>query len=595
MRSRRLIGAGVAAMALLAGCGIPASSGVRDEGPGQPGRAGGQEAGLQPPSRLANKEPNQFILNFLSAPAGDFDGAVKRQKLFMTQQAQSDWRPPQGINVISLTEAPLFTATTGEVRLKNVQHIGVLDDQGILEPPSPQETTTEYRFHVGFGDDETSGLYVSKPPQVILMTLDALDYYYQPRTLYFWDTDHTGLVPDVRYLATSVPPAQRPDDVLEWLIRGPSPWLEAAVESLPGGTQAPGNVPDPRSGGHLVVNLNAAALTGNADQQERLGSQLRWSLRPDWKGDLELKIDNQHKATFRGDGYLADNPATRDEADPLPFCVYQGHVRRLSPPTEPTDVPLDDKVNRDVRLAALARTGNGDQLLGALVRSARDGLELWVGGGAPAAYKRIGSARTMSRPAWIAGGGGTGLVAADGKLYHFTREGMRRLRLTGSAGSVTAVATPADGRRVAYVAGGRLYVAALVRDNEKLTRVDTARQIPTPFSKVTAVAWSGEGKLVIAGSRSDDGRTALFELGVDGAQRLPTVEDLGEATVDHLVAYQDDPARSGEDRRIMYEDGNRSFELLYLQPQELKAAAVLGLQPTPQKPAESPLAPFFLD
>ncbi|HEY3009205.1 MAG TPA: LpqB family beta-propeller domain-containing protein [Micromonosporaceae bacterium] len=590
MRSRRLLAVVVAALALLAGCGIPEGTGVRDDGAGPSEPLGDPDTGLEPPHRVATREPDQFVRNFLSSPAGDLAGAAERQRLFLTKQDAADWKPPKGINVISLTEDPLITGK--EVVLKDVQHVGTLGDNGILEPRRPQEPAqSTYTFRVGLGEDEQSGLFVSQPPPLILMTLDALDAYYEPRVIYFWNTDHTGLVPDVRYLARSIPRAQRPNRVLDWLIAGPSPWLEPAVEPLPDGTQAPGNVPDP-STGHLVVNLNAAALTGDADQLDRLGSQLRWSLRPDSQGDLELKIDNQPKKTFSGDAYLGDNPESRSEATQWPFCVFQERVRRISPPSQPTDVPVDDKFNRQVQSAALARTDTGDQIMGALVRRLAGDDQLWIGGGAVPAYRKVGSAANMSRPTWLAGPGGAGLVAADGKLYQFARgrKALSGVALAGSKNNVTAVATPPDGQRMAYIDGGRLYVAALRRDGGKLTEVGDPREVPTPFSTVMAVAWSGEGRLMTAGSRGDNGRTALFEVSVDGGQRREEVASLGRAKVTQLAAYPDDPSTTTEDRRVMYEADGAAFEL-FSEPKQLTAR---DLQP-PQNLDIPPTAPFFLE
>jgi hypothetical protein len=147
---------------------------------------------------------------------------------------------------------------------------------------------------------------------------------------------------------------------------------------------------------------------------------------------------------------------------------------------------------------------------------------------------------------------------------------------------------------MAYVDGGRLYVAALRRDGGKLTDVGDPQEVPTPFSTVMAVAWSGEGRLMTAGSRSDNGRTALFEVSVDGGQRREEVASLGRANVKQLVAYPDDPSTTTEDRRVMYEADGVGYEL-FSEPKQLTVRDVLGVQPTPSNVNIPPTAPFFLE
>jgi hypothetical protein len=597
MTRRRLVAVLAAAAVALGGCGMPGQTKVHEDGPGLArGAAGDDDAGTPPPARLASRfNKLQFVRDYLTAPAGDLEGAAGRQSAFLAAGDRPAWRPPEGVNVVQLTEEPLITGSDVVLR---VQHIGVLTGDGILAPP--QEAATTYVFRVAPGEDENAGLFVSRPPQVILMSLDALDVYYEARSLYFWDTDLTGLVPDLRYLPRSVPRAQRPEIVLEWLVNGPSPWLQSAVQKLPAGTQAPGNVFVDEDG-RLVVNLNAAAVADGNDQLDLLGFQLRWTLRPDSTQDLDLEIDDQSQRVFSDDRYVAANPASRLESPEQKFCVFNGQVRRLATPDGATDVPVADTVNRSVLAAAFARGGNGEQILGALVRQTRDDRAALVVGGGGNDFKQVGKpVEEMSRPTWLSGPAATGLVVADGRLYRFTRgqPTWSPVTLSGSSGRVTAVAAAPDGRRIAYVADGLLYAASLVRQGGDLKKVNTARPVPTPFTTVTAVAWSGQDRLVVAGRRSDNERTALYELSVDGGERREVVVDLGNTTVDHLVAYPEKPDTTAEDRRIMYEaisGGVRvSYELTSV-PEEIKAAAVVGVELTPENLVIKPTAPFFLE
>jgi Lipoprotein LpqB beta-propeller domain len=589
MNRRRLAAAAVVATVALGGCGMPGQTRVQDDGAGLAGGAsGGSETGNSPPGRLASVDPGQFVRNFLAAPAGDIENAAKRQREFMATGAAQKWgpQPEKGINVIRFTRDPQVKGE--QVVLKGVQHIGVLTDFGRLDPPAQEQT--EYWFKVG-KNGQDNGLFILQAPQVILMTANALEEYYEPRALYFWDLEHAGLVPDVRYLPKSLPRVQRPNYLIDGMMAGPSQWLTKAVDPLPEGIARKGNVPDP-GGGPLVVNLNAAALEGEEGEVARLGSQLRWSLRLDWQGDLDLRIDGQPEETFRGGNYLADNPVVRSELPAQAFCVFQGSVRGRDVGEGPPSVPIGVAFNRDVRSAALAR-GRKTDLVGALVRSTTNGrLRLWVGEGNQ--YTAVGgSFAEMSRPTWLpavalAGLGEVGLVVADGRLYQFRRGSpdLAAVALTGSAGRTTAVAAPPDGRRIAYVRGGRLYVAAFAGPS----KLDLPVEVPSPLRAVSAVAWSGQDRLVIAGRRAD-GATGLVDVSVDGGylgKEVPLPAGVGQ-----LVAYPEKPNTADEDRRVMYQLQNGvSYELFDVRPFEIKAAEV---DPEAQNSPIHPTAPFFLE
>jgi hypothetical protein len=344
------------------------------------------------------------------------------------------------------------------------------------------------------------------------------------------------------------------------------------------------------------VNLNAAALEGEEGEVARLGSQLRWSLRLDWQGDLDLRIDGQPEETFRGGNYLADNPVVRSELPAQAFCVFQGSVRGRDVGEGPPSVPIGVAFNRDVRSAALARGRKTDQLVGALVRSTANGrLRLWVGEGN--LYTAVGgSFAEMSRPTWLpsvalAGSGEVGLVVADGRLYQFRRGSpdLGAVALTGSAGRTTAVAAPPDGRRIAYVRGGRLYVAAFAGPS----KLDLPVEVPSPLRAVSAVAWSGQDRLVIAGTRAD-GATGLADVSVDGGYLGREVK-LGAVSVSHLVAYPENPNTGSEDRRVMYQLQNGVSYELFASSAEITAKEVAGVDKAAQNSPSHPTAPFFLE
>ena len=97
---------------------------------------------------------------------------------------------------------------------------------------------------------------------------------------------------------------------------------------------------------------------------------------------------------------------------------------------------------------------------------------------------------------------------------------------------MTAVAAALDGQRVALIAGGRLYVAAVNLDGGGVS-IGPPRALVTSLTGLTRVDWSREDRLVVAGSA---GQPAIYEISVDGALETPLRTDVG-AKVTHLAAY----------------------------------------------------------
>ena len=214
---RRSLVVTLAAALLLAGCGIPDNTPVLPIGPGpSTGTSSGDEVAPALPRREDTDKPSQLVLNYLKATAGDPDDALVRVKGFLSPAAAAMFKPQQPeVQVIHLVEQPLNNPGSGEVSFK-AREVGTLGNNGILDP-STDPTPTEYKFLIAAVAGQ-AGLFVAKAPPILLLSDDALGSYYDLRTIYFWNTERTALVPDVRYMPRSVPPEQQPTEVLNWLI-----------------------------------------------------------------------------------------------------------------------------------------------------------------------------------------------------------------------------------------------------------------------------------------------------------------------------------------------------------------------------------------
>ncbi|TDC70757.1 hypothetical protein E1193_29595 [Micromonospora sp. KC606] len=596
--------AGVFGAVLLAltGCGIPAHTEVEVDGSGPAVAAGTASYRRdEPPTRTASGDDRAaFVRNFLSAAAGEPERAYERVKQFIAPENRARLQEKQGseiaVNVVRLTEKPVITENANglfSVRLP-VQQVGLLRANGVLAPPVATET--EYRFGLrgtvspGQEGTEEAGLFVTNPPNVLLLSADALRQYYQARPVYFWSSDGSRLVPDQRYLPLAVPDERRVSEVVKWLIAGPSEWLSTGVSRLPDRTALINNAIETED--RWEVNLD---LPGDDNRKlAQIGTQLAWSL-PELNGQLQLTTRNQSRAAIPSlRQHRLEHPVYPGTDNPQRFTVYEGAVHPLAFLGEGSaPVPLAAEVNRDVLSAGLSRVD--DQVLAALVVTAPGGRQRLATGSGAGRVQIVNPSPqtfgTVGRPIWLRSPDPRrpyGLVVADRRLWRFDDRGRMDPVPLNVAGPVTAVAASLDGHRIAVVIGGALHVASLNVDGGVVT-AGPVRKVATSLTDLSAVDWAGENTLLLAGTA---GRSAVYEVSIDGALQTALVADVG-ARVTHLAAYPTNPVVPLPSVLIMYEANGVAYR--YPQRDTIRRDQVLDVTPPPSGGrAGSPTAPFFL-
>ncbi|TDC31315.1 LpqB family beta-propeller domain-containing protein [Micromonospora sp. KC213] len=599
---RRALAGVVGAVLLLAGCGIPAHTEVQVDGSGPAVAAGAASFRRgEPPTRTASGDDRAaFVRNFLSAAAGEPERAYERVKQFIAPENRARLQEKQGseiaVNVVRLTERPVITENANglfSVRLP-VQQIGLLRANGVLAPPVVTET--EYRFGLRGSvlpeqeGTEEAGLFVTDPPNVLLLGVDALRQYYQTRPVYFWSSDGSRLVPDQRYLPLAVPDERRVSEVVKWLIGGPSEWLSTGASRLPDRTALINNAIE--NEGRWEVNLD---LPGDDNRRlAQIGIQLAWSL-PELDGQLQLTTRNQSRVMIPDlRRHRLEHPAYPVTGNPQRFTVYEGAVHPLALPDEGSaPVPLAPEVNRDVFSAGLSR---GDRrVLAALVVRAPGGRQRLATGSGDGRVQIVNPSPqifgTIGRPVWLRSPDPRqpyGLVVADRRLWRFDDRGRMDPVPLNVAGPVTAVAASLEGHRIAVVIGGVLHLASVNVDGGVVT-AGPARKVATSLTDLSAVDWAGENTLVLAGTT---GRSAVYEVSIDGAMETALVADVG-ARVTHLAAYPTNPVVPLPTVLIMYEANGVAYR--YPQRDTIRRDQVVDVSPPPNgaRPG-SPTAPFFL-
>ncbi|MEU1688571.1 LpqB family beta-propeller domain-containing protein [Micromonospora sp. NPDC005707] len=596
---RRLLTAllgGVLLPAGLVGCGLPHETEVQVDGSGPAAEAGALNGSpARPPTPGDSSEPGPFIDNYLrAAAAGEREQGYARAKEFIAQEAKGQLREkPQSseieLTVVRLREKPVITPPvnqgTTDVTVK-VQQVGVLRADGALDPPEASET--EYKFQLRRADAGGPGLLLTNVPNVLLVSDTALREYYRSRTIYFWNSDQSRLVPDLRYLPSSVPAERRVTDVVKWLAGGPSKWLAQGVTGLPDGTRPINNATG--ADGHWEVNLT---MPGADDKKlGLLATQLAWSL-PELNGQLDLKIQNQKRLTVDLQEERRAHAAYPAGDRPARFSVYDGAIRPLAIANEPrVAVPVDAEDNKNVVAAALARAD--DQVLAALVVTGTDRRQRLKVGSGPDPVTVFNTSEhsyaALGRPTWLRSLDGrhpAGLVAADGKLYRFDGSAQMSLVPLAVPGPVVAVAGSLDGHRIALVSGGKLYVAAVSVDGG-VVGVGPPQRLAILLSGVTAVDWLAENELVLAGNEADR-RPAIHQITVDGAQETALKRDIG-AEVTQLAAYPGGAVGGLPSLSYMYEANKAAYRNNPFD--NIKREQVLDV-PAGSR-ATNPTAPFFL-
>ncbi|MFI9643883.1 LpqB family beta-propeller domain-containing protein [Micromonospora sp. NPDC051925] len=606
--SRRRALAGLLCAALLAlvpaGCGIPDQTDVQVDGSGPAVSAGTSSSGRgEPPTRAASGTDREiFVRNFLAAAAGEPERAYARVKQFIAREDRNRLAEKQGsevaINVVRLTEKPVITENASGLLTVRVlvQQVGLLRANGVLGPPVV--TDTEYQFSLrgsaepGDEGEESGGYYVTDPPSVLLLDTLALRQYYQTRTIYFWNSDSTRLVADQRYLPLAVPAERLVSEAVKWLIAGPSDWLRQGVSGLPDRTALINNAV--KTDGRWEVNLD---LPGDDRRKlEKLGIQLSWSL-SDLDGPLQLTTRNQSRVTI--DDLAAHrnaNPVYPLAEAPQRFTVYDGAIHPLVFEAETIGVvPIRAEDNRNVVSAALRRAE--EKTLAALVTTASGGRQrLVVGSGvAPVQVMTPGTQTftAIGRPVWLRPLGAAqpyGLVVADGRLYRFDDRARMVQVPVGVPGQVSAVAVSLDGHRIALIVDGRLYLCAASLDGGVVS-LGPVRQVATTLTDLSAVDWAQENTLAVAGSTN---RSAVYEVGVDGAQQAALVTDVG-ARVTHLAVYPANPTYVLPAVMMMYEANGVAYRYRSPSAETIRREQVLNVTPPPAggRPG-SPTAPFFV-
>ncbi|MFI5914542.1 LpqB family beta-propeller domain-containing protein [Dactylosporangium sp. NPDC051541] len=626
-RSRRRTGAALvaagavlAAVAGLSGCGLPSRTEPKYAGPA-PSPAAAQAGVKSPPDLGSEKTTKDLVTSFLQSSVGANLGgagaepdankeALDRLRKAMTDTTAATWKPPKpGMTIV---RDPIDIEGAGDGRggeqvVLPLHPVAVLNENGEVVPPASYDDITETYQTVFVGGQ----LRLSMVPDRLYISESGLKNWYLKQSVYFWesDSDNPRLVPDLRYMPSTLSKAKQVNEIIKWLQNGPGQLLQNVAEKLPDGLTTKEN--PVFSDSDVRVNLRGTATLRTDAERTRLARQIRWSL-PDHK-PVKLMIEGQPD-NASSDGYDDFNAAIEaSEVDQRRFCIVNGSVRTDALGIGVTENPLfaPGGDNTGVVSAAINRQGNK----AALVRLVN------VGGGkneqrlyvlSPAAltsppkyvYVNVAGAR-LSRPAWITYPFRRLLVSDGSHLFISTDESAQTFETVGlgtglSTLPITAFSVAPEGRRIAFIADGNLMVAPLLLDNNKIS-IGQPVQIATTLGDTRAVGWLGETTLAVGGKpspRSAHPLTPTYSLvavTIDGAEEDVLPQQLREDTqleVTQLVAQVNRPDFP-QKYSVMFESNGVALRLYSSFSDPLKLE-----DPTPpsgNQAPRTPTAPFFAD
>jgi hypothetical protein len=403
------------------------------------------------------------------------------------------------------------------------------------------------------------------------------------------------LVPDLRYLPNAVPDGRVPTELLTWLTTGPAAALKGAAVKLPTDSKLSGTAPI--DDGTLTTSWNPETFKGDID---KLATQIVWSLGSSYAFDrLVIQMNGAPKMDLDQGQIEARRDAVTYPVSLSPerYAIFEGGVRRLvgSPGSQP-GLPLAPEVNQNLLSAAFLRT---DKLLAAAIVATGDGGELRVGSGAGtiAALRPTSPVlSTTARPAWLPSAR-VGLVPDDGRLWRFGVDGTAaELKLPGVSGRVTSVAVSPEGQRIAVIADGKLYFVPLVILGAGPTvTASQARLITTTGNGLTAVAWTSETRVVVAGPTAN-GRSQLVDITVDGFAESPRSGD-ATGTIDQISFYPDVPVLRTRVEPVLFEAGDLAWRIERVTPTQIPRSEVVGetaASPAPGTEGAKPTSPFYV-
>ena len=490
------------AILLLAGCAQLPRSGEAKLGPEIKGDIASDYL-YYSPSGPSNGETQQEILNgFINAgtgPQNDYEAARE----YLSQGFKTKWNPNNEVLIQQGNPTISFNAS-GEASV-DLQVQATVDSDGHFKVLDAGST----RFLKFIMVRENGEWRISSAPDLTILIRPVFDVIFRSYSIYFFDTQKTHLVPDLRWFPSRASTATR---MVNAMLKGPSAWLAGAVSSaFPQGTALSLNsvtVAD----GIASVDLNSKALTVKAATKRLMKAQIRATL---------TQLPNVYSIAIsieRGPQDIQDVPDLVPTVASSQAVVLQGGELQF----------FNDGVSNPIAGASdlIARTGATDFA----ITDSQDWVALKSATGVFRSHIGIfGVSPTLvdARPAQL-----TPMFDAQANLWTMTRTAGEVVQVTSPGGIRRNLklgwldsfprgqfSISAEGSRIAVLAGSgttrQVYVASINRDSSGMpisfgAPIEVVKASDSPRS----ISWSDENTLAALHTLSDSTTGAtLYTIG----------------------------------------------------------------------------------
>lgn len=585
-RTRCAVALSTVIVLALSACGVPTSGPPVSDGP-PPAGGGSANGGLEPPPG-PNEEtgtPDAFVNDYLQSVAGakDSGAQVAAARAYMTAAAAGAWGKPSAnvqVNVLRQLDPwsdKIRTAKDGSTVIDVIgtfEIVGQFDvATGVLEPPPAANRISEaadrrkLTFSVG-DSDVGSGRFrlTDHVPPGLYMSEQALQRWFAPHPIYFWDPSHEALIPDIRYVPSVLSGIQQATWIVNWTLGNPSDWISGATQQTVSASLVDATSISVTNDGTYVVNLGTTAHA--LESLAPLAYQLRWSLGTQTNGNgsevpmpVDVEIDGQSQVISSDNNFreLVPNLARSRSSVEANAYAIQASPGGNAPGGKVVQVTINS-ANEAIKIGTpgqppilsgpnnanvVAAAVDGSASSAALVRAVGKGETLWIRRTSNAASDFVqvkGLAGTsMSRPQFVTQPAGAVVVAVDGQLKLVdAKNRVHPVQLPSGISSVSAFSIAPDAHRVAFVSGGRLYFSVITVGDPPTMTTAQPIVIGPNLATATSVAWSSTRQLVVGGQDGSTGKIA--ELNVDGSlDPNPFTREYGPAKIVQVAAHSYDP------------------------------------------------------
>lgn len=476
---------------VIAGCAqLPRSSEVK-AGPEIQGDIANDYLYYSPSGPVQGETQQEILSGFLNAgtgPQNDYEAARE----YLTQGFKTKWNP--NAEVLIQQGSPTIGFNANQRASVSVQVQATVDSDGHYVVQDTGSTRL-LQFEMV---REAGEWRISKAPNLTLLIRPVFDVIFRSYSIYFFDSQRTHLVPDLRWFPSRASTATR---MMNAMLKGPSDWLKPAVNSaIPAGT-ALSLTSVTVADGIASVDLTAKALTAKDIVRSQMKAQIRATL---------TQLPNVYSVAIsveRGPQEIVDIPElVPTVASNEAIVLSNGELQVINGDSL---TPIGGTADLVSRTAAtdFAMTESGD----------------WVAlKGANGVYRShiglFGTAPTIadSRPGQL-----TPMFDDRGYLWTMTRKAGEPAQVTALDGTRRTLtlgwldsfprrqfSLSGEGSRIALVVGSgqnvRTYVASVVRDKDGLpvafgAPLEVVGSMATPIS----VSWSDENTIAVLHSIGD--------------------------------------------------------------------------------------------